>query len=246
MKFHTHDMRHTRRAFTLIELLTVIAIIGILAAIIIPTVGRVRDSAKASQCISNLRQIGMALRLYVNENKGFLPVSTRARLPTEPGTASAVPWGSALSAYLPLRGRTVASTEHEIFVCPAAEFHGKRGKDLRSTYTASAAIIGLSNGAATATTVPRAIGSIDNTRLTQIPMLLEGKANGAFFNTHPCWPWTGVQADMSKAGPSETLNIDFRHADRMNVAYVDGSVRRMDFAAFKTIDQRTYSGLPAL
>ncbi|RRJ96255.1 DUF1559 domain-containing protein [Opitutaceae bacterium TAV4] len=62
-----------RAAFTLIELLTVIAIIGILAAIIIPTVGKVRQTAKKAQCASNLRQIGTAFLLYAQENKGKLP-----------------------------------------------------------------------------------------------------------------------------------------------------------------------------
>ena len=60
-------------AFTLIELLTVIAIIGILAAILIPTVGKVRDMARATQCSSNMRQIGMAVMAYANDNKNATP-----------------------------------------------------------------------------------------------------------------------------------------------------------------------------
>ncbi|CAM3053059.1 DUF1559 domain-containing protein [Rariglobus hedericola] len=62
-------------AFTLIELLTVIAIIGVLAAILIPVVGKVRDNAKSSQCITNLRQNGVAIQNYAADNKGVLPAA---------------------------------------------------------------------------------------------------------------------------------------------------------------------------
>ncbi len=60
-------------AFTLIELLTVIAIIAILAAILIPVAGTVRESARAARCGSNIRQVGQALLMFVNDNEGFAP-----------------------------------------------------------------------------------------------------------------------------------------------------------------------------
>lgn len=60
-------------AFTLIELLTVIAIIGILAAILIPVVGRVRESARQAVCVSNLRQVGVAIQLYIDDHNDVMP-----------------------------------------------------------------------------------------------------------------------------------------------------------------------------
>lgn len=61
------------KAFTLIELLTVIAIIGILAAILIPVVGKVRDSARASVCVSNVRQMMTAMLIFAEEHEGRFP-----------------------------------------------------------------------------------------------------------------------------------------------------------------------------
>ncbi|WP_043584141.1 type II secretion system protein [Geminisphaera colitermitum] len=61
------------RAFTLIELLTVIAIIGILAAILIPTVSKVRSSANAAACLSNMRQLALSLLIYSEGNRGVFP-----------------------------------------------------------------------------------------------------------------------------------------------------------------------------
>lgn len=65
--------RPALRAFTLIELLTVVAIIGILAAIIIPVVGRVRVSASRTTMTSNLRQIGVSVGLFAADNRNLMP-----------------------------------------------------------------------------------------------------------------------------------------------------------------------------
>lgn len=68
--------RATRRAFTLVELLVVMAIIGVLIGLLIPAVQAARASSRATQCKSNLKQIGLAMALYTESNSGYFPISS--------------------------------------------------------------------------------------------------------------------------------------------------------------------------
>ncbi len=82
-----------QRAFTLIEVLVVVAIIAVLVAILLPSLARARMQGKSAVCLSNLKQQGYAALMYANDNKGVLPGSwgdAIARLPyrSEPNKAN--------------------------------------------------------------------------------------------------------------------------------------------------------------
>jgi prepilin-type N-terminal cleavage/methylation domain-containing protein/prepilin-type processing-associated H-X9-DG protein len=82
--------RGLRIAFTLIELLVVVAIIAVLAGLLLPALGLAKGKTQSAQCVSNLRQLGIAVRLYADDNRGRLP-STQAFRESETGLPNGWP-----------------------------------------------------------------------------------------------------------------------------------------------------------
>lgn len=87
-------------AFTLIELLVVIGILALLAAILLPVISRAKEHGRATACLSNLRQIGLAVQLYTQDNHNRLPVMYDALLSTNAPTTNRATIDLILSNYL--------------------------------------------------------------------------------------------------------------------------------------------------
>jgi prepilin-type N-terminal cleavage/methylation domain-containing protein/prepilin-type processing-associated H-X9-DG protein len=100
-----------RRAFTLIELLVVIAIIAILAAILFPVFAQAKEAAKKTQCLSNMKQVGLAIMMYLNDNEDVYPLCQRGpaldEIPTGVTDYFPVPWQWVVNPYVKNGDKTV-------------------------------------------------------------------------------------------------------------------------------------------
>jgi len=108
------EMKMKKKGFTLIELLVVIAIIAILAAMLLPALARAREQARRSVCISNLKQIGLAIKMYAQDYKEYYPAIEDTPT-TGPSTGRVV-------CDLGLLYPRYVSTQ-KTFICPSDLYH---------------------------------------------------------------------------------------------------------------------------
>jgi prepilin-type N-terminal cleavage/methylation domain-containing protein/prepilin-type processing-associated H-X9-DG protein len=230
-----------RRGFTLIELLVVIAIISILASILFPVFARARENARRSSCLSNLKQQGLALAMYTQDNDEGFPIAIARR----DGTDSSNPppggvwsnnfwyWQQTLAAYHKNLGS--GATSASIFLCPStprndpAWWRGSSGH-----YGANTSIMPSSS-----TKDPLKIAAIPSVASTYLIM------DFGFYVAHYTQaklPSAG-QADYYLPGYAEARGLsecsiassatsaqvkdcrNGRHFGGVNVAFVDGHVK---------------------
>jgi prepilin-type processing-associated H-X9-DG protein/prepilin-type N-terminal cleavage/methylation domain-containing protein len=129
-----------RAAFTLVELLVVIGIIAVLVSLLLPAINRAREQARAANCLSNLKQIGAAVLMYANENKGeIVPLYYPYATPKKVGVDATSSFGPVAGFVPPPGGPTACGaalliqngtqgngakylTNNDVFFCPNDEY----------------------------------------------------------------------------------------------------------------------------
>lgn len=112
MKYSAKNQLIRSSAFTLIELLVVIAIIAILAAILFPVFAQARAKARQAACLSNMKQIGIAIMSYTQDYDELIVPSENYPLGTPGNTKGIISWPSMIYPYV---------KNGEVFVCPSAD-----------------------------------------------------------------------------------------------------------------------------
>jgi len=212
----------SQKGFSLVELLVVVLVVALLAGLSVPVLQSAMTKAEKTECLSNVKQIGLSMLLYANDHSGRLPLNS-----SHGGTAHfSVPLGD----YLPEKS--------DIFSCPADPMGEDRVANGSSSYVlnywTSSVVVDLLRGT-----------SIDHTHLrrfqnpSQVPLLFIGaETNGldpSNDHTHSnTWnSWFAVANDVEVDRHRVGARSDDRTRGATTIAYADGHAEAVSAADLK-------------
>ncbi|MBO4512009.1 MAG: DUF1559 domain-containing protein [Victivallales bacterium] len=205
-----------KKNFTLIELLVVIAIIAILAAMLLPALGKARDKAQAISCVNQMKQFGTASNMYVSDNKQIMPTWYGDH---------AMSWARYSYVEAGVMGTTVGDScgakigalyqyigDINVFVCPTDEVDSTIAYALNPLFRHG-------NDDSNEQLKTHKISSVKNA--SAVPSFLEDCSSTHRYGMYHC---RCKKADKKITPSGEGLESNRRHNGQLNITYVDGHV----------------------
>ena len=230
--------------FTLVELLVVIAIIALLAALLVPTLGKSLRRAQSSQCASNLRQIGVAIRMYATDHEGHYPLGFKA------GEANWTVWLNEYLGGVGMTNENLSNQRSTVIMCPS---QGSRRGLIVSGYSAHPTVLVIPAWTPPSEYPAAGVHCSKIKRPSDVVIVMDGllpddetDANRTFIKVHE---WATANAWHADASAAETpIDLDFaahnqiglgdegsgwphwRHDGSLNTLRVDGHVESLKLA----------------
>ena len=225
-----------KKGFTLIELLVVIAIIAILAAILFPVFAQAREKARQSACLSNMKQLGTALQLYVDDYDEAFPAgtwNTYADMTVDNSNGYKSSFVYQLWPYVKNGG---------IFCCPSAAGKSQIVKDFGfgypgSSYAANAVLVTCAPGGVLATLATLSRPS----EVMFFNELASGDCKNGRVFYRPCRNFNNNYVNFTQVGILPTWDGGVPHNGGMNFTYADGHAK---FAKAGSVTYRTFGVKP--